>query len=69
MLVMIVSMSVASLIVNDCGNLQKGREPSHSLGSRDYLIILFISNLTTSCTHNVLMYNLFLLRLPRTPDL
>ena len=50
MLVMIVSMSVASLIVNDCDEckkFQKGREPSHSLGSRDYLIILFIYNLTT----------------------
>ena len=25
----------------------KGKDPSHSKGSRDYLIILFISNLTT----------------------
>ena len=59
MLVMIVSMSVASLIVNDCdcGNLQKGKEPSHSLGSRDYLIILFIYNLTTFHTQFLLSYN------------
>ena len=44
-------MSVASLIVNDCDeckNLDKAKEPSHSLSSRGYLIILFIYELTTT---------------------
>ena len=42
MLVNDCDMSVASLIVNDCDEckiLDKARDPSHSLRSRDYLII------------------------------